>query len=83
MQSLIFQLVWWIGGGVLVGVTWAFTGLLSAILIGLLCIPIAILISLIPLAALGYGIYAGVQTFQGLDFRYWLIGDWVKSSLTI
>ena len=82
LQSLIFQLVWWVGGGFLIGAAWAITGILSAVLIGLLCIPIALVLSLIPLAALGYGIYGGVQVSQGRDFKYWLIGDWVRGTLS-
>lgn len=82
LQSLIFQLVWWVGGGFLIGAAWTITGLLSAVLIGLLCIPVALVLSLIPLAALGYGIYGGVQVSQGRDFKYWLVGDWVRGTLT-
>lgn len=82
LQSLIFQLVWWVGGGFLIGAAKTITGLLSAVLIGLLCIPVALVLSLIPLAALGYGIYGGVQVSQGRDFKYWLVGDWVRGTLT-
>ena len=82
LQSFIFQLVWWVGGGAFVAAAWAVTGVLSAILIGLLCIPFAMLISLVPLAALVYGIVGGIQTSQGQDFRYWLIGDWVRGTYT-
>jgi len=82
LQALIFQLVWWVGGGILTAIAWAITGALSAVLIGLICIPLACVVSLIPLVALGYGIYGGIQTNQGLDFKYWLVGDWVRSTLT-
>jgi uncharacterized Tic20 family protein len=82
LQALIFQLVWWIGGGVLAGVAWTITGILSAVVIGLLCIPFACLFSAMPLVALGYGIYGGVQASQGQDFKYWLVGDWVRSTYT-
>ncbi len=78
MQAFVFQLVWWVGGGVLTAVAWVVTGILSAVLIGLLCIPFAGLISLIPVAAIIYGIVGGIQVYQGQDFRYWLVGDWVK-----
>jgi len=71
-----------VGGGFLIGAAWTITGLLSAVLIGLLCIPVALVLSLIPLAALGYGIYGGVQVSQGRDFKYWLVGDWVRGTLT-
>jgi len=82
LQSFIFQLVWWVGGGALVAAAWAVTGVLTAILIGLLCIPFAMLISLVPLAALVNGIVGGIRTSQGQDFRYWLIGDWVRGTFT-
>ena len=82
LQALIFQLIWWIGGGLLTGMAWAITGVLSALLIGLLCIPIACIISAMPLVALGYSIYGGVEASQGKDFKYWLIGDWVRGTLT-
>jgi len=82
LQSLIFQSIAWLGGGILTAVTWAITGVLSAILIGLLCIPIALVISLIPLGGVVYGIVGGIQCSQGQDFRYWLVGDWVRGTLT-
>ncbi|MGQ9834082.1 MAG: hypothetical protein ACUVRJ_09865 [Candidatus Villigracilaceae bacterium] len=80
MQAFFFQLLWWVGGGVLAGIAWAITGVLSAILIGILCIPIALVISAMPLAALVYGIVGGVQTSKGEDFKYWLVGDWVRDT---
>lgn len=82
LQGLIFQLIWWVGGGMLTAAAWAITGALSAVLIGLLCIPIACIFSAMPIVALGYGIYGGIQTSQGQDFKYWLIGDWVRKTLT-
>lgn len=82
LQSFIFQLIAWVGGGILTAVAWTITGVLSAILIGLLCIPIALVISVIPLGAIIYGIIGGIQCNQGQDFRYWLVGDWVRETLT-
>lgn len=82
LQALIFQLIWWVGGGILTGVAWFITGLLSAVVIGILCIPFACIISAMPLVALGYGVYGGVQVSQGQDFKYWLVGDWVRSTYT-
>lgn len=82
LQGLIFQIVWWVGGSVLSGIAWVATSALSAVLIGLLCIPFACVLSAMPLVALGYGVYAGIEANQGKDFKYWLIGDWVRSTLT-
>ncbi len=82
MQSFIFQLIWWFGGGILIGLVWAITGLLSLAIVGLVLVPLACILSLIPLAALVYGIVGAVQTNSGQDFRYWLIGDWVRGELT-
>lgn len=81
LQSFLMQLLLWVGGGALVGAAWAGTALLSAIFIGLLCIPIACVITVLPLIALGYGVWAAVETSQGKDFKYWLIGDWVRGTL--
>ena len=82
LQSLLMQLILWVGGGIIVGVAWTATGLLSAVLVGICCIPIAIIISALPLVAVVYGIIGGIQCNQGQDFRYWLIGDWVRSTYT-
>ena len=82
LQSLIFQLIWWVGGGMLAGITWAVSGVLSVVLIGILLMPIACLFSLLPVGALIYGIIGAMQTSQGQDFKYWLIGDWVRGTLT-
>lgn len=86
LQSMIFQLIWWGGGGVLIGVMWAAVGILSALIVGLVLIPIACIftpiIGLMPIAALVYGTVGGIQTSQGEDFRYWLVGDWVRGTLT-
>lgn len=81
LQAFVFQLLWWIGGGAVIGTTWAITGILSIFLVGLLCIPIAILISFLPVIVLIYGVIAGIRTSQGEDFKYWLIGDWVRGTL--
>lgn len=82
LQSLVFQLVAWGGSGALVAVAWVITSLLSMFLIGLLCIPFALLLTLLPLAALVYGFYAAIKCNQGEDFRYWLVGDWLRTTLT-
>ena len=82
LQSLIFQAIWWIGGGILAGIAWTVSGLLAAVLVGCLCMPLALIISLAPLVALIYGIVGAIQCNAGQDFRYWLVGDWVRSTLT-
>lgn len=82
LQALVFQLTWWVGGGIAAGIAWTITGILSTIIIGILCIPFACVFSAMPLVALGYGVYGGIQTSQGQDFKYWMIGGWVRSTLT-
>jgi uncharacterized protein len=86
MQSMIFQLIWWFGGGVLIGLMWAIVGALSSILIGIVLIPFAIVFTLVlalmPVGALVYGIIGAVKVNQGEDFKYWLVGDWVRNILT-
>ncbi len=82
MQAFLFQLVAWVGGGLLTGLAWTFVGILSAVVIGVCLIPFAALVSLIPLGAIIYGIIAGVKCNEGKDFRYWLIGDWTQSIIS-
>jgi uncharacterized protein len=82
LQSLIFQLIFWVGGGIFVGITWAITGILSAVIIGFCLVPFAILLSFIPLGVLVYSIVAAIQCSNGVDFKYWWIGDWVRTTLT-
>ena len=83
LQSLLLQLIGWVGGGIIVGAAWAITGALSTILIGLCLIPFALLITLfLPVGTIVYSIIAAVKTNQGEDFRYWLIGDWVRSTFS-
>ena len=81
LQSFIFQLIAWVGGGFIIAIAWTITGILTAVIVGLCLMPIACILSFIPIAAIVYGIYAGVETSQGKDFRYWLIGDWMRGTL--
>ena len=81
LQAFIFQLVFWVGGGVLIGLAWAISGILSIVAIGCLLMPIALVLSFIPIGAVVYGVVAGVQCSQGDDFQYWLVGEWVRGTL--
>ena len=81
MQSFLFQLVVWYG----IGVMWGIVGLLCIVIIGFVLAPIACILT--PIFLLGmaiapiYGIWGAIQTSQGQDFKYWLIGDWVRGTL--
>ncbi len=80
--AALIILIAWVGGGVLVGIAAALAGVLSTVLIGLLCWPFVAILALIPLGALVYGVIGGIQCSQGQDFRYWLVGGWVRGTLT-
>ena len=80
-QAFIFQLIWWVGGGILTGIAWTISGVLAAVIVGCCLMPFALLISLIPVAALVYGVIGAIQTSQGQDFEYWLIGDWARNTI--
>jgi uncharacterized Tic20 family protein len=86
LQAMIFQLIWWYGGGLLIGAMWIIVGVLSVIFIGVILIPIAIgitlVLELLPMGAVIYGIVGAIQVNQGQDFKYWLVGDWVRGTLT-
>lgn len=80
MQAFLMQLIFWAGGGLLIGVMWAIVGALSAILVGILLIPFALVLTfvflLFPVVAVIYGIVGGIRCSNGEDFRYWLVSDW-------
>lgn len=79
LQSVLFQVLVWFGGGVIVAVAWTVSGLLVPVLgLGCLLMPFALLASLALLAVPIYSIIAAVECNNGRDFRYWLIGDWAK-----
>jgi uncharacterized Tic20 family protein len=44
-------------------------------------LPLTLVVAGVVLSVLlswvAYGVYAAYQVYQGRDFRYWLIGDWV------
>lgn len=96
LQALIYQ-----GAGVLVylalvillalffTVAWVITGILSAVAIGFLLMPLALLITVLmvlvlvfaPLAWVAYGLYEAYRVYQGEDSRYWLLGEWVEKEV--
>ena len=84
LQSTIFQLVVWVGIGLVIGAIWLFTAILSIFIIGLFLVPISLLATIfllaVPLASLVYGVYAAVKCSHGEDFRYWQVGDWVRGT---
>ena len=82
MQSFINQLIWWGGSIALITIGWIITSFLSIIVIGIFCIPFNLLSLLLPIVPLIYGIIAGIKCNNGEDFKYWLVGDWVRSTLT-
>ena len=77
-QSAIFQLITVIGAGFLIAAAWVVTIPLLFILVGLLLLPFTIILSMIPTASLIYGVIAAIETSSGKDFKYWLIGDWMR-----
>jgi len=84
LQAGIFQLIVWVGTGLVIGAMWLVTAALSIVLIGLLCVPFTLLgtifLLFVPIASLVYGVIAAVKCSNGEDFRYWLVGDWVRGT---
>lgn len=70
LQSLIYQIV----AVVLSWLMWLTIAVLSALVVGICCIPIGIVIQL---AMIGYGCYAAYVCSLGQEFKYPLIGDMV------
>jgi hypothetical protein len=74
-----------------VTIAWTVSGVLSAVLVGLLMMPFALLMTLLmvlllvgaPLAWLGYGLYASYQVYQGRNFYYQWIGEWIEREVKL
>jgi uncharacterized Tic20 family protein len=77
LQSFIFQLVTVFFAGILAVIAWIVTSILSFIIIGICLIPFAAILTLIPVAAMAYSIYAAIQTSSGQPFQYAIIGKWI------
>ncbi len=86
LQAALFQLICWGGVGALIGLIWSAIGILSMVMIGILLIPIGVILTLLlaalPIASVIYGIVGAIETSQGTDFRYWILGDWVAQMLS-
>lgn len=81
MQALVFQLAFWIGAGIIASFVWIVSLLTLIIIVGCCLLPVAVFFSFVPIAALVYGVIGGIETSQGRDFKYWLVGDWVRGIL--
>lgn len=93
LQALVYQgvgvltyLVIAVALALLVTVVWIITGLLSAVAVGFLLVPAALVVTGLmvvvllgaPLVWMAYGLYAAYQVHQGGMFRYWLLGEWLE-----
>ena len=82
LQSMIFQSICWYGGGMLAGICGILAGVFAwTIVLPILFGLVALTLALLPMGAIVYGIIAAVQVNQGQDFKYWLVGDWVRGTL--
>lgn len=79
LQAFIMQAICSFGGLLIAVLAGA---MMSIPIVGLICIPVACVFGLLPIVALVYGVYGGIQVNKGEDFKYWQIGDWVRSTLT-
>ena len=92
LQSLAYQIAGAVSlsllgalGAVGVAAAWVFSGLLadatSGVRLRLHALPLSLVVVGVFLSGvlswLAYGLYGAYQVYQGRDFRYWLIGDWI------
>src|ERR687885_690402 len=68
LQSMWYQVAWI----VILAIGWAFTGLLTMILIGFLLIPVMALVSVVPFV---HAAYAAYRVSKGEEYRYPVAAD--------
>ena len=71
LQSMWYQVGWL----VVLGVGWAFTGLLMLVLIGFLLVPVMVLLTLVPFV---HAAYAAYRVSQGDEYRYPFVADLIE-----
>lgn len=71
LQSMWYQVAWL----VVLGVGWAFTGLLMLVLIGFLLVPVMALLTLVPFV---HAAYAAYRVSQGDEYRYPFVADLIE-----
>ena len=72
LQSMWYQVAWL----VILAIGWAFTGLLTMILIGFLLIPVMALVSVVPFV---HAAYAAYRVSKGDDYRYPFVADLIEA----
>ena len=71
LQSMWYQVAWL----VVLGIGWAFTGLLMMILIGFLFVPVMALLTIVPFA---HAAYAAYKVGRDDDYRYPFVADLIE-----
>jgi uncharacterized Tic20 family protein len=89
LQSLVFQGLQLVIALVVVGGTWALGFAFSFLTLGfgtLIAVPLMFLTFflgiLIMIGGLGYSLYGAYQVYNGGDFRYLWVGDWIERRVT-
>ena len=72
LQSAIYQGAWI----AVLGIGWALTILLTFVLVGFLLIPAMMILTLVPLAHMGYAAY---KIGKGEEFRYPIVADLIEN----
>lgn len=88
LQATVFQLVC-LGivavSATVLAVLWVVTGILAMCLVGLLLVPFALAATLalvvLPFAAAIYSLVAAYQTYNGRDYRYPSVGNWLAKQM--
>ena len=71
LQSMWYQVAWL----VVLGIGWAFTGLLMMIVIGFLFVPVMALLTIVPFA---HAAYAAYKVGRDDDYRYPFVADLIE-----
>ena len=72
LQSMWYQVAWFL----ILAIGWTITGILMAVLIGFLLVPVMLILTVVPFVHMGYAAY---RVSNGEDYRYPLVADLIQN----
>jgi len=82
LQALVFQIAVLLVTFIASLIVWVPTAILMMFFVGICLFPFALFVTVgLPLAGLIYGLYGAIECYNGKDFQYWLVADFLRDQM--